>query len=688
MRKRGGDKSDASQAAQSSFGGTKKPCSTYLRNGKCKFGEGCRFSHGDGGGTDGRSKQTAGGSNAVRNDTKKPCTNYMGTGKCKFGEGCRFSHGGGADGSGGGGGGRQAKQQRQQPMHQAQQIWTPNQADTTSLSAAGVHQKSSPKQQQKGGAANKELCKNWSKKRNCQYGDKCRYLHDGSSSSAQQQRQPQKQQQQQSVVAAAANDYDYLIEKKKGIIQNNKVQGGGNFDDQDDGGGNYDDDGGGGGGGGGGGNYDDYDDGGNYNDYDDSGNYDDYDDGGNYDDQDNDDDHGEDSSSSAGFIWTPQKKDKKKTAKKTVKTPAVKKNKVNLPSGMSPDDAAMFMAAGHPRSFGGGDGKAGYNDFDEDPAMTSSALNRGKQNKKRNAQSAMSSSSSSSSSSTSIPLGMSAEDAALYMAAVKPRAFGGGPAKRSSSQRSLGTNLPAKPPARKPYNTDAEALRKRKAALIKNDAQMSNIHAPMAVSSSSSYQKKSPKKKKAAKKPTKHKPFKAYTPSRPGQLNTSQFLVGACPTMMPQEEIATNIKNGEVVPLEKEHPSRPGWKLVQMCIKKFRKSSSDGDDENRGSKENVRPPHVLHAAWEYMKEHVLDHDGIDDPRAATRSFPNRTSFPAYDIEGYVRDRTKQINKDWSLQGFGESSIPILLHPTCISQLEQITRWVVVVFLLCSFDLND
>ena len=50
---------------------------------------------------------------------------------------------------------------------------------------------------------------------------------------------------------------------------------------------------------------------------------------------------------------------------------------------------------------------------------------------------------------------------------------------------------------------------------------------------------------------------------------------------------------------------------------------------------------------------------------------DKKSFHYYEIEGYVRDRTGQIVKDWHLQGY--SDVMLRLHPTCISQMEQIAR---------------
>jgi hypothetical protein len=63
----------------------------------------------------------------------------------------------------------------------------------------------------------------------------------------------------------------------------------------------------------------------------------------------------------------------------------------------------------------------------------------------------------------------------------------------------------------------------------------------------------------------------------------------------------------------------------------------------------------------------LDHQDQDDPRHKTHGF-----FTGYEIEGYVRDRTKSINKDWSLQGYND--IDTRLHPICVSQIEQFARY--------------
>ena len=133
--------------------------------------------------------------------------------------------------------------------------------------------------------------------------------------------------------------------------------------------------------------------------------------------------------------------------------------------------------------------------------------------------------------------------------------------------------------------------------------------------------------------------------------------------MCPEEEVSKLIRLNEVLPLEKEHIERTGWKLRQMAIKRFHKSSADYDLSNP---EHVRTPETLYDSWEYMKTYLLDHDSENDPRHKN----NR--FTGYEIEGYVRDRTKSINKDWSLQGYGD--VYARLHPTCVSQIEQFARY--------------
>lgn len=121
-------------------GGGNRMCYTFQEQGSCSYGDNCRFSHGEnderktggfGGGGGGGAGFGGGYNRAPR--SRGVCFTFRDQGSCQYGDGCRFSH----DLTGGNGG------------------------------ATG------------GGAPRKaQVCYKFRDLGNCPYGDECRFSHD------------------------------------------------------------------------------------------------------------------------------------------------------------------------------------------------------------------------------------------------------------------------------------------------------------------------------------------------------------------------------------------------------------------------------------------------------------------------------------------------------------------------------
>lgn len=128
-------------------------CYQFQDSGDCKYGSNCRFSHGDAaeGGDVGAPAGGGGGGFAPRprryNGGGSPGICYKfrdgGMDGCPFGDGCRFSHDLNGGGNGGGAGG-----------------------DYSAPSGGG------------GGGGGKQVCFSFRDGRSCRFGDDCRFSHD------------------------------------------------------------------------------------------------------------------------------------------------------------------------------------------------------------------------------------------------------------------------------------------------------------------------------------------------------------------------------------------------------------------------------------------------------------------------------------------------------------------------------
>eukprot|EP00405_Crypthecodinium_cohnii_P051933 CAMPEP_0206592784 /NCGR_PEP_ID=MMETSP0325_2-20121206/41197_1 /ASSEMBLY_ACC=CAM_ASM_000347 /TAXON_ID=2866 /ORGANISM="Crypthecodinium cohnii, Strain Seligo" /LENGTH=364 /DNA_ID=CAMNT_0054102545 /DNA_START=8 /DNA_END=1099 /DNA_ORIENTATION=- len=125
--------------------GQKTKVCSHWREGKCEYGDNCRFAHTGPGGCTERGQQQMASAQAEFEDqgdpSQRPCTHWT-MYKCEYGDSCRFSHdgpGGPSGGAMGAGGGRSATQS---------------------------------------GSKQDRPCMHWAQHK-CNYGDRCQFSHDG-----------------------------------------------------------------------------------------------------------------------------------------------------------------------------------------------------------------------------------------------------------------------------------------------------------------------------------------------------------------------------------------------------------------------------------------------------------------------------------------------------------------------------
>jgi butyrate response factor len=129
-------------------------CYAFRDNGYCRFGDGCRFAHGDQApaprGNDfgwNSNSNNSGYGRSNRRSNNNVCYSFRDYGECQFGDGCRFSHdmnGASNDNSGSG--------QR-----------------------SGYGFNNNNRRNNNYGAS--KLCYSWQESGSCQYGDSCRFSH-------------------------------------------------------------------------------------------------------------------------------------------------------------------------------------------------------------------------------------------------------------------------------------------------------------------------------------------------------------------------------------------------------------------------------------------------------------------------------------------------------------------------------
>ena len=155
--------------------------------------------------------------------------------------------------------------------------------------------------------------------------------------------------------------------------------------------------------------------------------------------------------------------------------------------------------------------------------------------------------------------------------------------------------------------------------------------------------------------------------SAPIITDIDSAIIGTCNRICPLEEIKRRVERDEVKLLEQEHPSRPGWTLQMMMVKENKKAASDGTVHN--VPHIVRTPDALWRTWSYIKEHIMDidGDGPDQRFIESNLVPEgQDRASVVDIDGFVWNRSKQINRDLNVQGiqFGNS------HPLATAFLEE------------------
>ena len=138
----------------------------------------------------------------------------------------------------------------------------------------------------------------------------------------------------------------------------------------------------------------------------------------------------------------------------------------------------------------------------------------------------------------------------------------------------------------------------------------------------------------------------------------SPFVIGTCLDMCPEVERTRRQREGSIMTVEREHASLPGQTLQQLMVKQYSRSAT-GDEVLQASE--VRPPSVLLKTALYLCTHVLDLDQNrqSDPRWRDdrRKLSKRPSLVG-DLEVFISDRFRMIEKDLAVQGFSASGFKV------------------------------
>jgi hypothetical protein len=140
--------------------------------------------------------------------------------------------------------------------------------------------------------------------------------------------------------------------------------------------------------------------------------------------------------------------------------------------------------------------------------------------------------------------------------------------------------------------------------------------------------------------------------------NISPFIVGTCLDMCPEAERARRHLEGSVAVVERDHASLPGKTLQQLMVKQYSRSAA-GDEVLHAR--DVRPPPVLLKTARYLCTYVLDLDQNGQPDPRWRDDRKRsTSMPALvgNLEVFISDRFRMIEKDLAVQGFSASGFKV------------------------------
>jgi len=141
--------------------GDKQQCFNFRDNGDCRFGDGCRFWHGEV--APGKTQSNFGGDRP-----RGPCYQFQADGFCRFGDDCRFSHDPNQQGGSDGGQGFQRRGGF-------------NNNRGSDNRGSGGYQRRDNDNSGGGYSGGPKLCYKFRDTGNCNFGDNCKFSHDAGS---------------------------------------------------------------------------------------------------------------------------------------------------------------------------------------------------------------------------------------------------------------------------------------------------------------------------------------------------------------------------------------------------------------------------------------------------------------------------------------------------------------------------
>jgi len=151
---------------------------------------------------------------------------------------------------------------------------------------------------------------------------------------------------------------------------------------------------------------------------------------------------------------------------------------------------------------------------------------------------------------------------------------------------------------------------------------------------------------------------------------SGECVVGTCTAMCPASEVASR----EPDLLEMPHPAMPQLP-AELMVKRLTRSSAN---QVRAEPEDVRTVEALDRTAGYLWREILDIDSRGpDPRFAESQIlgggDHATPQPGF-VYGFVCDRSRQVRKDFAVQGMQSASADMPFSPVAVKVFEECVRF--------------